>query len=98
MMIESNLDRWLDEDNLINDEEELRNRIVLPFRYPPSLVCLPTTYTELAEGRADELRKKSHILTTETKKALKPVQLVEFLGHLFVVRQKTITILLAATP
>jgi len=75
-VLETQLDRLLREDREIKDESLLRSRIVLPFRFPPSLLSEPNLYTDLAARTAPDLHVCSHHLTTNFKTNLSPVQVL----------------------
>jgi|JI6StandDraft_1071083.scaffolds.fasta_scaffold11189_7 hypothetical protein len=65
----------------------------MPFRFAPSLIS-SSIYKDLSDRQVHELRSYSYELTTDFKKNLEPIQILEFQSHLLVVRAMAVTILL----
>jgi hypothetical protein len=98
--LDRHISKYHQEDIDLNDEPLLRNRLVMPGRFPLSAInshFSNNVYNQISGLRTPELHKHSYELTSLWKTNYHVIELTEFKGHIFIIRYRAVSILLMTT-
>jgi hypothetical protein len=98
--LDRHITKYRYEDTMLTDEPSLRNRLVMPGRFPLSIInnyFSENAYNQLSGLRTPELHKHSNELTRLWKTNYHVIELTEFKGYIFLIRYRAVSILLMTT-